>query len=375
MLKIFILRTLLLLFLLPMIYATAIDMILLRRTNVENTYSQYLEYELEYLIIYSHGVDTVLHIIAIDKDLKIHENISVNDLRDENIKWYWVDFDCPTDEESNLLESFFNFHPLAIEDCLHHLQRPKIDHYEDYNFLVVHALKQKDLSPQELDLFVGKKFIVTYHKNSLPEIDAAFRETLSSPQHWKEGTIYVQYEILDKLVDNYFPASYVIEDDLREFDDIDRGITNKAIINNIFEIRSRIIKLKRIVNQMRDLLYKIIDSESVQEHRSRHAYFSDVYDHLLRLSEFVESSLLTTSDLRDSYVSMNSDRMNRTMMLFTSITTIFVPLTFIVGIYGMNFEFMPELSWRYGYFFILAIMGSLAVIMLLWFKRKGWFDM
>ena len=316
----------------------------------------------------------MLNIIAIGKDYKLKEGLSIEALKDINIKWFWVDFDCPTDEESDLLESFFNFHPLAIEDCLHHLQRPKIDRYEDYNFLVVHALQQEDLSAQELDIFVGKNFIVTYHKVPLTEIKDAMKKTLVSPEHWKEGSIYVQYEILDKLVDNYFPPSYLIEDDLREFDEIARGITNKTIINNIFEIRSRTIKLRRIVIQMRDLLYKIINSENMQENKNRHVYFSDIYDHLLRLSEFVESSLLITSDLRDSYVSMNSDRMNRTMMLFTSITTIFVPLTFIAGIYGMNFDYMPELNWKYGYFISLAVMGSLAVGMLFWFKKKGWFD-
>jgi magnesium transporter len=177
------------------------------------------------------------------------------------------------------------------------------------------------------------------------------------------------------MVDNYFPATYAIEDDLREFDEIGRGITKKDTINNVFEIRSRIIKLRRIVIQTRDVLYKIISSDNKPENGNRHVYFSDIYDHLLRLSEFVESSLLITSDLRDSYISMNSDRMNRTMMLFTSITTVFVPLTLISGIYGMNFDFMPELNWKYGYFVVLAIMASLAVSMLLWFKKKGWFDM
>jgi magnesium transporter len=94
------------------------------------------------------GVDILLHIVAIGKDLKLRNNLNIEDIKDQSIKWYWVDFDCPTDDESNLLESFFNFHPLAIEDCFHHLQRPKIDRYDDYNFLVVHALKQEDLSPQ-----------------------------------------------------------------------------------------------------------------------------------------------------------------------------------------------------------------------------------
>ncbi|MDP4091179.1 MAG: magnesium/cobalt transporter CorA, partial [Bacillota bacterium] len=198
---------------------------------------------------------------------------------------------------------------------------------------------------------------------------------LMSHQHWREGTIYIQYEILDSLVDNYFPAIYELEDYLNEFDETGRHSSDKSFIHNVFDARSRLLKLRRIVNQMKDLLYRLVSSDNIKESRSRHAYFSDIYDHLLRLSEFIESSLLVTSDLRDSYLSMNSDRMNRIMMLFTAITTIFVPLTFIVGIYGMNFDYMPELRWKYGYFLTLAAMGTLSLLMLLWFKKKGWFKL
>lgn len=315
----------------------------------------------------------MLHIVAVEKDMKLKENISLQELREENVKWFWVDFDCPSVEESTLLESFFNFHPLAIEDCLHNLQRPKIDFYDNYSFLVVHALQKETLTPSELDIFVGENFIVSYHLAPLKEVENSRVKILSQHQHWKEGSVYVQYELMDNLVDNYFPIIYQIEDYLNQFDEIDVFNKDKNFVHKLFEIRNRLLKLRRIINQMKDLLYRIVNSENMRVHKSRHVYFADVYDHLLRLSEFIESSILVTSDLRESYISINSDRMNRIMMLFTAITTIFVPLTFIVGIYGMNFDNIPELHFRYGYFITLGVMGMLAVFMLFWFRKKGWF--
>lgn len=124
---------------------------------------------------------------------------------------------------------------------------------------------------------------------------------------------------------------------------------------------------------MRDLLYRILNSERLPDFKKHKLYFSDIHDHLLKLSHMIESSRDMTSDMRDSYLSVNSNRMNKNMIVLTVITTIFIPLTFIVGIYGMNFENMPELKWKYGYFLVLGIIAFVGISMFLWFKRKGWF--
>lgn len=316
----------------------------------------------------------MIHTLAITKELKLKKGLSLNQLHGQDIEWFWVDFDSPTEEESQLLHSHFHFHHLAIEDCLHFLQRPKLDYYEDYNFYVLHCLNEKKLTAEEVDLFVGSNFIVSYHQNHLSEINEVRQRITTTENSWPEGSIYVCYSILDKLVDHYFPAVYKIEDDINEIDDNVKGESLRKLLDRVFDIRSDLLKLRRIVTQMRDLLYRMLNSNHLEDIKSKQMYFTDIYDHLLRLNEMIESSQAMTSEIRDSYLSINAHRMNTIMMLLTVITTIFIPLTFIVGIYGMNFKNMPELDWKYGYFIVLAAMGILALIMFLWFKKKGWFD-
>lgn len=316
----------------------------------------------------------MLRIVAITKKLELKMNLSLNDLNDDNLLWYWVDFNSPSEEEAFLLESYFNFHPLAIEDCLHFLQRPKFDHYDNYTFFVLHSLNKNNLLAQELDIFLGSNYLVSFHLTSLIEIDEVWDKLSTSKKDLKVGSIHIAYLIFDKLVDHYFPAVYDIEDYLNELDENRKGKSIKFLIDEIFVIRSKLLKLRRIVTQMRDLLYRILSSNELTHLKEKHAYFSDIYDHLLKLSEMLEASQAVTSEMRDNYLSINSNRMNSIMMLLTVVTSIFIPLTFIVGIYGMNFKYMPELEWKYGYFFIMLLMSFIALTMFLWFKRKGWFN-
>ncbi|BBP87881.1 hypothetical protein BsIDN1_14990 [Bacillus safensis] len=135
-------------------------------------------------------------------------------------------------------------------------------------------------------------------------------------------------------------------------------------MNEVFGIRSDLLKLRRTIIPMRDLLYRIVNTNMMKSDPNRHAYFNDIYDHLLKLTEIVESNRDMTADLRDSYQTLNSNRMNAIMMTLTIVSTIFIPLTFIVGVYGMNFDNMPELHWKYGYFGVLIFMGLLVTGML-----------
>lgn len=144
-------------------------------------------------------------------------------------------------------------------------------------------------------------------------------------------------------------------------------------MDEVFDIRSELSKLRRTVMPMRDLLYRIINSERMTQVSDQKIYFQDIYDHLLKLAELIEANRDFTSDIRDSYISINSDRMNQVMMTLTVITTIFMPLTFIAGVYGMNFEHMPELEGKYSYYIVLGVMFILAMVMTIFFQRRGWF--
>lgn len=316
----------------------------------------------------------MIRIVGVTKDLKLIETVSINDLDNYDLSWYWVDFNMPNKTEKTLLINYFNFHTSSIQDCIFSFNKPKLNYFEEYSFFIVNTLSSGTFDPKEISLFVSKNFIVTYHSDSLNEIDETWKRVKIKKNKWDKGPIYVTHQILDEIVEQFFPAVYKIEDQL---DELDSNITNKSIhklIDEVFKIRSDLLKLRRLINSTRDLVYRILNSERLSGFRKEKLYFSDIYDHLLKLSDMIDSSRDMTSDMRDSYLSVNSNRMNTNMMLLTVVTSIFIPLTFIAGVYGMNFRYMPELEWRYGYFLALVLMIAIGVLMFLWFKRKGWFD-
>lgn len=317
----------------------------------------------------------MINFIAITNENNLETNINLHHADLSKYKWFWVDFDEPTDEEIKYLAYTFQFHPLAIEDCVQRLQRPKLDYYDDYTFYVTHIIREieKEIYKEELDVFVGEKFIVTFHRMPSKEVTQVWDRFSVQKNTEKWDTFYVFYQILDKIVDNYFPLIYKIEDELNK---IEHNTTKKSmtdLMNELFDTRSMLLNLRHTVNPMRDLLYRMLNSHHLSGIREKREYFSDIYDHLLKLSEMVMSNREVTADIRDSYLSLNSHQTNNVMKVLTIITSIFAPLTFIAGIYGMNFENMPELTWKYGYFLSLGFMGIIGVLMYLWFKRKGWF--
>lgn len=180
--------------------------------------------------------------------------------------------------------------------------------------------------------------------------------------------------IMDNLVNAYFAPVYQMEDDLDEIENNTKGRPMKVLMNRLFDKRRDLMKLRHTILPMRDLLYRLLTSQWLKEIHERRAYYGDVYDHLLKLADMVESNREITADIRDSHLSTNAYHMNAVMMTLTVIATIFMPLTFIAGVYGMNFTYMPELKWHYGYFYVLGLMAAIGVAMYFWFKHKGWFD-
>ena len=317
----------------------------------------------------------MIHTLAKKALSGLQTDLSLEDLSAQDVEWYWVDFDVPTDEEAALLRTFFRFDELSIDDCLEGLERPKMDHYDSYDFFVFHALNEGRPEPVELDLFLGKNQIVTFHQQALTEITQACKQVLDVSQKQEVDPDYIAYQILDKIVDPYFPVVYQIEDTLNDLDIKSSDIANRHLIERIFEIRNDLLKLRHMIGSMKELLYRILNSEHLKRLGDKIHYFNDIYDHLLQLSDMIDSNRELTADARDNYLSLVSFRMNRIMTILTVVTSIFIPMTFLTGIYGMNFHYMPELRWRYGYYIVLGIMAVIGIAMLLWFRRKDWFDM
>ncbi|MDW2878616.1 MULTISPECIES: magnesium/cobalt transporter CorA [Bacillaceae] len=315
----------------------------------------------------------MIRTIAVTKNHEIKSNWDITRLLEEDILWYWADFSNPSDAEIELLRKPLNFHPLAIEDCIHVLQRPKLDYYEDYAFFVTHSVNPDTIDREEVNFFLGKNYVITFHHHPSTEIEDV-RERLrlsNSPDKWEP--LLVLYHILDKIVDNYFPLVYQLEDTLNDIDENSKDRPMELLLEDLFDARHDLLALRHTVAPMRDLIYRMLNSQRLAGFQEKIKYFSDIHDHLLKLAEMIEENRELTTDIRDSYLSLNAHQTNRVMKVLTVITTIFMPLTFIAGIYGMNFEHMPELEWDSGYFATLLVMLTIGLAMFAWFKKKGWF--
>ncbi|MFC0189650.1 magnesium/cobalt transporter CorA [Fictibacillus aquaticus] len=314
----------------------------------------------------------MLRVIA-KREKELVFDVPLEQLKDPDIKWYWVDISEPDAEEEKLLLEFFQFHPLAVEDCLNELQRPKLEYYDDHQFLVVHAIDEQTMKTDEVDIFFGSNFVVSFHLAKLKELDFVWNYVVNTKKADQINPMQILYKIMDKLVDSYFPILHNMEDAVIALDD-ELELEKPKLINELFDIRAELLRLRKTIVPMRELLYRMLESKRITISDKRKAYFQDIYDHLIKLAETLDSIREMTSDIRDNYISLSSHRMNTIMKTLTVITTIFMPLTFIAGIYGMNFAHMPELNYRYGYFAAVGFMVLIGASMFWWFKRKGWFD-
>jgi magnesium transporter len=317
----------------------------------------------------------MIRTLAYTQDGRMIENLSIAEVLELNPTWYWIDFQAPTMEEAAYLEKL-GFHRLAIKDCLHYLQRPKFDYYDSYTFYVLQVLNKDTWKPEEIDLFAGRDYIVTFHYQAHEEIDEAWERIKVDTSVQPKGTPFITLKIIDKIVDYYFPIAQGLEDHITMLEEKTRKPHAKlhTLMREVFKIRGQLLAMRHTIWPMRDLLYRILNSERLHLTQEERRQYKNIHDHLERLSQMVESSRDMTSDIRDNYLSLNSYRMNSAMMTLTVITVIFMPLTFIAGIYGMNFEHMPELKWKYGYFITLGLMGFIGTTMYLWFRKKGWFE-
>ena len=289
----------------------------------------------------------------------------------------WVDLDDPSEFESEILIELFNFHPLAIEDCLNDSSEPKIDDYEDHLFLVVHAVNGRsaeELKTIELDIFVSKNYVVTFHKQPVQSI-SQFRDLLAkkSDTFMTEGSDMLLHTILDRLVDRYLP---VIADQERKIDIIEEKIFSENkdnVLPSILKIQKDVIYLKRIIAPQQETVGNLSRSARSFIKPKNMVYFKDIYDHLFRYYQMTEQLHSLLTGILQVYFSHVSTKLNEVIKTMTVIATIGIPPTVIASIYGMNFKHMPELYWEWGYFFSLGLMTLSSAIILIYMKIKKWF--
>ncbi len=293
------------------------------------------------------------------------ERVSELRRRDE---FFWLDLHAPAEEDVGRLGEIFGFHPVAMEDTAHFGQRPKLDEYGDYALLVFYGVGTGDddaPGPVEVHLFLHGSFIVTVHREPCDELDE-LRNRLAEDH--KHSETYIVYRILDSLTDTFFPVLDRMDDEIEELEDAVVARPTEAQRARIFHLRSSLVTLRKLVTPQRDIFARAIDSLNDipgLEAGSRD-YFRDVYDHLIRISELVDSYRDLLSGLTDVYLTTVSNRLNETMKRLTVVATIFLPLTFVTGFFGQNFGWMVDHIHSSGDFWGLGVGGCLAAGVAVW---------
>ncbi|HZE04400.1 MAG TPA: magnesium/cobalt transporter CorA [Solirubrobacteraceae bacterium] len=292
--------------------------------------------------------------------------------------FFWLDLESPAAEELTKLRELFGFHPLALEDTEHFGQRPKLDDYGDYVLLVFYGAwrhQPDDPDPlREVHLFISGQYVVTVHRDPLPPLEQQ-REQLDGRLLHSEQ--FVLYRVLDALVDSFFPLLSDMDD---EIDDLESAIVDCPSddqLQRLFSLKRQLVAMRKIITPQRDLFASGVNriSELPGLKLDERDYFRDIYDHLIRISDLIDSYRDLLSGATDLYLSTVSNRQNDVMKQLTVIATVFLPLSFITGFFGQNFGFMVNHLIRPGWVFWVFGVGSMVatcVALLMFFHRKGW---
>ena len=307
---------------------------------------------------------------------KIEELSRISDLITDPSSILWLDGLDPSAEEMDLLAREFDFHPLAIDDYFTPHHRPKVDEYKGYFFLATHSIsfsaKTFDIKPLEIDLFVGRNYVVTLHKQSQPILKHVADTWLKNPEMIEPGIGMLLYDILDGLVDSYFPILDQID---AQLDKVEDNIFHKgaeASAERIFRLKRSLLVLRRIATPLRDVFNTLTRREQPLLSEQAIVYLRDIYDHTLRIVDTIDTYRDILSGALDSYLTVISNQLNSVMKTLTVAATILISMQVISGIYGMNFRYMPELHWRYGYLGAIGLMVVVSVGLLYYFKRIKW---
>jgi magnesium transporter len=275
------------------------------------------------------------------------------------------------------LEEGYHIHPLVLEDILNTDQRPKMEEYDGYLFIVLKMLDYDDQSngviTEQISLILGPHFIFSFQEKE-GDVFNSVRERIRNGKGRirKMGTDYLAYALLDAVVDNYFIILERLGGKIEGLEE--RLVTHPttSTLQEIHHLKRELIFLRKAVWPLREVVVGLERGESPLVQESTRVYLRDVYDHTIQVIDTVETFRDMVSGMLDIYLSSISNRMNAVMKVLTIIATIFIPLTFIAGIYGMNFKYMPELEWRWGYPIILLIMFVIGVLMLFYFRKRKW---
>jgi magnesium transporter len=290
----------------------------------------------------------------------------------------WVDLQAPTPEETkSILSDVFHFHPLAIEDTqTTGYQTPKVDDYDDYIFVIAHTLAARaldEIDAHEIDFFLGSNYLVTSEMTpDMPIVQRLWQRLKRDDRLISRGPDFLCHALLDALVDDYMPVLDQLEDEIELLEDQVLEVPRTESLERILSLKHSILTLRRFVTPQREVMNRLSRDDFPQVQPQSRIYFRDIYDHLVRIQDLSESLRDIVTGALDTYLSVTSNRLNEVMKALTIVSTIFLPLSFVAGVYGMNFVNFPEIHWNFGYAYVWILFLAIAVAMLVLFKRRGW---
>jgi len=293
----------------------------------------------------------------------------------------WIDLRAQDAQQLELLRERFGFHPLTIEDCAHFDQRPKLEEYRDHIFLVTQGFSCKEdrvhaLELQELHTFLGERFLVTVHLDDIAALEEVWGRLAGDPKLLERGVGFVYYLVADGMVDDNFPILDHVSDELDELEDAVLASPSRRDLHRIFELKHHLVSMRKVLSPQRDVLGLLAKRGDPRIGERTAVYLRDVYDHLVRINESIEANRDLLGNALDAYLSAVGQRTNEIMKHLTILTAIFLPLAFVVGFFGQNFDNLPLIrGWvrsdRLMWAMMLLCLATPAG-MLAWFKHRGW---
>ena len=300
----------------------------------------------------------------------------INDYLKDEKNVVWVDVTAPTKQDFADLVEQFHFHPLSIEDCERPHQRPKVEEYTGYYFMVLYEAEISgdghELGLRELNIFLGKNYLVTVHTRPLQAITIAERLWGEWTDRAAHGAALLAYLLMDAIVDDYRPLLDGMAERLDDLEDQIFKEFDPNAIEEIFRLKKQLVYLRRTITPLRDVFNTLLRREQPLFPRETYFYFQDVFDHIIRVADTIDNLRDMVGSAMEAYLSVSGNRMNIVMKRLTAISTILMSVTLIAGIYGMNFKLMPELDWKYGYAAALFSMVLVSFALYIYLRKIKW---
>ncbi len=289
---------------------------------------------------------------------------------------FWVDIAGePKERVRQLMSEDFRFHPLAIDNALEPAATPKLDDWGEYVYAAVHCVsfdpETNDLDTSEIDVFLGKNFLVTHHKNPMASADRVWNMSQRNELYLARGADYLLYNILDSVATDYMPVVDQLDEAIDHLEDAIFEANDRTTLNRIFTLKRAVLHLRRVIIPQREVMNRLARDMYTVVDAGERIYFRDVYDHYVRLADVNDTLRDLVSGALDTYLSVSANRINEVMKVLTIFTALFMPISFLAGFFGMNFTTLPfDALWLLGGALVLMI--GAPVMMWLWFKRQGW---